>query len=49
MGAFVIEGDPLGIGFIEPEDEVKVEERERGWEVRIEVFYERDRVPVVSP
>lgn len=33
VGAFVVEGDPLGIGFIVPEDEVEVEEREWGREV----------------
>lgn len=38
MGAFVVESNPLAVGFVEPDHEIAIEESERGWEVWIEVF-----------
>lgn len=49
MGAAVVEGDPLaGFGVL-PDDEVAVEELERGGEAGVEVLDEGDGVPVIPP
>lgn len=45
MRAAVVERDPLaGVGVV-PDDEVAVEELERGGHARVQVLHERDRVP----
>lgn len=38
MRAFVVKSNPLVVSFVEPDNEVAVEESERGCEVWIEVF-----------
>lgn len=49
MGAAVVERDPLaGLGVL-PDDEVAVEELERGGAAGVEVLDEGDRVPVIPP
>jgi hypothetical protein len=49
VGAAVVERDPLaGLGFL-PDDEVAVEELERGGAAGVEVLDEGDRVPVIPP
>jgi hypothetical protein len=49
VGAAVVERDPLaGLGVL-PDDEIAVEELERGGAAGVEVLDEGDRVPVIPP
>lgn len=49
MGATVVEGDPLAGFWVLPDDEVAVEELERGGHAGVEVLDEGHGVPVVPP
>lgn len=49
VGAAVVERDPLAGPGVLPDDEVAVEELERGGAAGVEVLDEGDRVPVIPP
>ena len=49
MRTEVIKGGPFLIVPIEPEDEVSTQELKPGRRIRIQIFNQRNRIPVISP